>query len=42
MSLTGLGKTEVTHLALRQMDRFLPLYEQDDGAIKRRHIPGYP
>ena len=39
MSLTGLSKTEVAHLALRQMaDRFLPLYEQDDGALSDEHI----
>jgi transcriptional regulator with XRE-family HTH domain len=34
MDLTGLSKTEVTHLALRQMaDRYLPKYEQDDGPL---------
>ena len=39
MSLTGLSKTEVAHLALRQMaDRFLPLYEQDDGALTNDQI----
>lgn len=31
---TGLNKTEVTHLALRQLaDRYLPKYELDDGPL---------
>lgn len=31
---TGLSKTEVIHLALRQMaDRCLPKYEMDDGPL---------
>lgn len=39
MNLTGLSKTEVAHLALRQMaDRFLPLYEEDDGALTNDQI----
>lgn len=34
MALTGLSQTEVAHLALRQMaDRYLPLYEEDDGPL---------
>jgi hypothetical protein len=34
MELTGLGKTEVAHLALKQMaERYLPKYEEDDGAL---------
>ena len=34
MKATGLSKTEVAHLALKQMaNRYLPFYEQDDGAL---------
>lgn len=34
MEMTGLTKTEVAHLALRQMaDRLLPRYEMDDGPL---------
>lgn len=34
MDATGLSKTEVAHLALKQMaNRYLPFYEQDDGAL---------
>lgn len=34
MQQTGLSKTEVAHLALRQMaDRYLPKYELDDGPL---------
>ncbi len=34
MKVTGLSKTEVTHLALKQMaGRYLPFYEQDDGPL---------
>lgn len=39
MKLTGLSKTEIAHLALRQMaDRYLPLYEQDEGALTTDQI----
>lgn len=39
MQLTGLSKTEVAHLALRQMaDRYLPSYERDDGALTTDQI----
>ncbi|MBO3274153.1 hypothetical protein [Pseudomonas schmalbachii] len=34
METTGLSKTELAHLALRQMaDRYLPRYELDDGPL---------
>ena len=34
MEQTGLSKTELTHLALRQLaDRFLPKYELDEGPL---------
>ncbi|WP_339498743.1 hypothetical protein [Pseudomonas silesiensis] len=34
MNQTGLSKTEVAHLALRQLaDRYLPKYELDDGSL---------
>lgn len=34
MDATGLSKTELAHLALKQMaNRYLPFYEQDDGAF---------
>ncbi|MES2350605.1 MAG: hypothetical protein V4641_23790 [Pseudomonadota bacterium] len=34
MKVTGLSKTEVAHLALKQMaGRYLPFYEQDDGPL---------
>jgi hypothetical protein len=34
VDLTGLSKTEVAHLALRQLaDKFIPRYDQDDGAL---------
>lgn len=34
MKATGLSKTEVAHLALKQMaGRYLPFYEQDDGPL---------
>jgi hypothetical protein len=34
MSVTGLNKTEITHLALKQMaDKFIPAYEADNGPI---------
>lgn len=36
---TGLSKTEVIHLALRQMaDRCLPKYELDDGPLTDEQI----
>jgi hypothetical protein len=36
---TGLSKTEVIHLALRQMaDRCLPKYELDDGPLTDAQI----
>lgn len=39
MALTGLSQTEVAHLALRQMaDRYLPLYEEDDGPLTADQI----
>lgn len=34
MERTGMSKTEVVHLALRQLaDRYLPQYEPDDGPL---------
>ena len=34
MAVTGLSKTELAHLALKQMaNRYLPFYEQDDGPL---------
>lgn len=34
MDATGLSKTELVHLALKQMaNRYLPFYEQDDGSF---------
>lgn len=34
MQATGLGKTEIAHLALREMaERYLPKYERDDGPL---------
>jgi DNA-binding transcriptional regulator GbsR (MarR family) len=34
MEQTGMSKTEVIHLALRQLaDRYLPKYELDDGPL---------
>lgn len=39
MNATGLSKTEVAHLALKQMaNRYLPFYEQDDGALTTAQI----
>ena len=39
MDATGLSKTEVAHLALKQMaNRYLPFYEQDDGALTHTQI----
>lgn len=39
MKQTGLSKTEVTHLALRQMaDRYLPKYKEDDGPLTSAQI----
>lgn len=39
MELTGLTKTEVAHLALRQMaDKYLPRYEKDDGPLTAQQI----
>ncbi|MEI9905384.1 MAG: hypothetical protein WDN06_16610 [Asticcacaulis sp.] len=39
MEQTGLSKTEVTHLALRQLaDRYLPRYEPDDGALSEAQL----
>ena len=39
MAATGLNKTELTHLALRQMaDRYLPFYEQDGGPLSAKQI----
>lgn len=39
MGQTGLSKTEVAHLALRQMaDRYLPKYELDDGPLTTAQI----
>jgi len=36
---TGLSKTEVIHLALRQLaDRYLPKYELDDGPLTDAQI----
>lgn len=36
---TGLSKTEVVHLALRQLaDRYLPKYELDDGPLTDAQI----
>ncbi|MCO8166244.1 MULTISPECIES: hypothetical protein [Pseudomonas] len=34
MSQTGLNRTEVVHLALRELaNRWLPRYEEDDGPL---------
>jgi len=39
MDQTGLSKTEVVHLALRQLaDRYLPRYELDDGPLTDAQI----
>lgn len=39
IELTGLTKTEVAHLALRQMaDCYIPRYEQDDGELTTEQI----
>ena len=39
VEVTGLSKTEVAHLALREMaERYLPKYEQDDGALTEKQI----
>lgn len=39
MDVTGMTKTEVAHLALRQMaDRYLPKYELDDGPLTHAQI----
>ncbi|MDC7830323.1 MULTISPECIES: hypothetical protein [Pseudomonas] len=39
MEQTGMSKTEVAHLALRQMaDRYLPKYELDDGPLTDAQI----
>lgn len=39
MVVTGLSKTEVAHLALKQMaNRYLPFYEQDDGPLTLAQI----
>lgn len=39
MELTGLSKTEVAHLALREMaNRYLPKYELDDGPLTPAQI----
>ncbi|MGV7211196.1 hypothetical protein ACLB1G_25450 [Oxalobacteraceae bacterium A2-2] len=39
MDVTGLSRTEVAHLALRQMaNRYLPCYEQDEGALTPEQI----
>lgn len=36
---TGMSKTEVVHLALRQLaDRYLPKYEEDDGPLTDAQI----
>lgn len=39
MKQTGLSRTEVVHLALRQLaDRYLPRYELDDGPLTDAQI----
>jgi hypothetical protein len=39
MRQTGLSKTEIAHLALRQLaDRYLPKYELDDGPLTQEQI----
>jgi hypothetical protein len=39
MEATGLSKTEVAHLALKQMaNRYLPFYAQDDGPLTLAQI----
>ncbi|NVD96978.1 hypothetical protein [Massilia sp. BJB1822] len=39
MTATGLSKTEVAHLALKQMaERYLPFYVQDEGALSSAQI----
>ena len=39
MDVTGLSKTELAHLALKQMaNKYLPFYEQDEGALTTDQI----
>lgn len=39
MTLTGMTKTELAHLALRKLaDAFLPHYEKDDGPLTTAQI----
>ncbi|RAU39928.1 hypothetical protein DBY63_008990 [Pseudomonas sp. RIT411] len=39
MEQTGMSRTEVVHLALRQLaDRYLPKYELDDGPLTPAQI----
>jgi len=39
MDATGLSKTELAHLALKQMaNQYLPFYEKDDGALTTDQI----
>ncbi|QDQ26091.1 hypothetical protein FNU76_06845 [Chitinimonas arctica] len=39
MTFTGLSKTDVAHLALREMaERYLPKCEEDDGALTATQI----
>ncbi|WP_225789612.1 hypothetical protein [Pseudomonas sp. Marseille-P8916] len=38
MSQTGLNRTDVVHLALRELaNRWLPKYEEDDGQLSDAH-----
>lgn len=39
VEVTGLSRTDVVHLALKEMaQRYLPRYEQDDGALTDEQI----
>lgn len=39
MAITGLGKTELAHLALRDLAvRFIPQYEMDEGPLTPHHL----
>ncbi|RYM82358.1 hypothetical protein BSR02_22060 [Serratia liquefaciens] len=39
MTVTGMTKTELTHMALRKLaDAFLPHYERDDGPLTTAQI----
>ncbi|MCW7549949.1 MULTISPECIES: hypothetical protein [Photorhabdus] len=39
VKVTGMSKTEIAHLALRNFaDRYLPHYEKDDGPLSNEQI----